>query len=215
MGKDTNDMSSALLNEKQSGFSVMTDLEIKEYAVLHEMISPFCGERCHHKGKLSYGLNSNGYDIRVQNTLYINDNASQNDIIDPCGSLSQNRQAFKQIDTNGYFAMPAGAFVLCYTIEKISLPDHVNVLVIGKSTYARCGIFVNVTSIENGSKSGHIVIEIANLSKNTVILHTGEDSGVCKFLFFKTGSCQNTYQGIYNADRQNLILPGDINIDSD
>lgn len=184
--------------------SLMTDAEIIHYVEQYNMISPFCNQR-YTKSKLSYGLNSSGYDVRMSNRIMI---ARQTDLVmDPCQTIEHNAKCFETIDTNGEFIMPPYSFILGLTLEEFSIPDDVSVLVIGKSTYARCGIFVNITSIENGTNIGSVVLEIANSSCNSVKIYTGEDSGICKFLFFKTSQCKNMYNGTFK-NQDHIVLPG-------
>lgn len=183
--------------------SLMTDSEIIEYVEKHNMISPFCDHRMN-GGKISYGLNSAGYDVRMSDTIMLARNTGK--VMDPCGSIEENEQCFETINTNGSFIMPPYSFILGLTVEEISLPDDVNVLVIGKSTYARCGIFINITSIENGTRIGNVVLEISNASCNPVKIYTG-DSGISKFLFFKTSECLTEYNGTYK-DQRSIVIPG-------
>lgn len=185
--------------------AIMSDIDIKKYVAKYNIISPFIDRKVN-SGKLSYGLNSSGYDVRMQNKIMIAKN-KQGLIIDPCQARSINKELFETVECNGEFVMPPHSFILGLTVERVCMPDNVQAIVIGKSTYARCGIFVNVTSIENGADIGHVVLEIANLSCNHVKIYTGEDSGICKFVFLNTGACMVPYSGRYSNQKE-ILIPG-------
>ena len=116
---------------------------IKHMARKHRMIEPFA-EKLVRKGKISYGLSSYGYDMRVADEFYIFHNAYPTEIIDP--------KNFKEnyfIKHKGKFCIiPPNSFVLARSVEYFRIPRNVLAIVLGKSSYARCGIIVNVTPLE-------------------------------------------------------------------
>jgi deoxycytidine triphosphate deaminase len=122
---------------------IKNDEWIKHMAKKHRMIEPFA-EKLVRKGKISYGLSSYGYDMRVADEFYIFHNAYPTEIIDP--------KNFKEnyfIKHKGKFCIiPPNSFVLARSVEYFRIPRNVLAIVLGKSSYARCGIIVNVTPLE-------------------------------------------------------------------
>ena len=122
---------------------IKNDEWIKHMARKHRMIEPFA-EKLVRKGKISYGLSSYGYDMRVADEFYIFHNAYPTEIIDP--------KNFKEnyfIKHKGKFCIiPPNSFVLARSVEYFRIPRNVLAIVLGKSSYARCGIIVNVTPLE-------------------------------------------------------------------
>jgi deoxycytidine triphosphate deaminase len=122
---------------------IKNDEWIKHMARKHKMIEPFA-EKLVRKGKISYGLSSYGYDMRVADEFYIFHNAYPTEIIDP--------KNFKEnyfIKHRGKFCIvPPNSFALARSVEYFRIPRNVLAIVLGKSSYARCGIIVNVTPLE-------------------------------------------------------------------
>jgi deoxycytidine triphosphate deaminase len=122
---------------------IKNDEWIKHMAIKHKMIEPFA-EKLVRKGKISYGLSSYGYDMRVADEFYIFHNTYPTEIIDP--------KNFKEnyfIKHKGKFCIiPPNSFVLARSVEYFRIPRNVLAIVLGKSSYARCGIIVNVTPLE-------------------------------------------------------------------
>ena len=138
------------------------------------MIEPFCDENIG-KGVVSYGVSSYGYDIRVGNEFKIFTNVF-NTIIDP-----KNFDPKNVIDFCGDFCVvPANSFALARTVEYFKMPRDVLAICLGKSTYARCGIIVNVTPFEPGFE-GHITIEISNTTPLPAKIYANE--GIAQVLF--------------------------------
>ena len=168
--------------------SILSDQEIME-AAYKGMISPF--EKAQQtNGKLSYGLSSYGYDARLGNNFKIFTNAQigKSTYIDP-----KKFQKHHYINHNGDDCMiPPGGFVLGHTFETFCLPRNILAICIGKSTYARCGIIVNVTPLEPESK-GQVTLEFSNTTPLPVKLYALE--GVCQFLFFEgKKTCKTSYK---------------------
>jgi dCTP deaminase len=134
---------------------VLSDKTIKRLALEKDMIKPFVPKQVR-KGKISYGLSSYGYDARVSNEFKIFTNVNSG-IVDP--------KKFKNdsfvTKTGKECIIPPNSFALARTMEYFKIPEHVLVICLGKSTYARCGIIVNVTPLEPGWE-GHVTLEFSN-----------------------------------------------------
>ena len=178
--------------------SIISDLEIRELALKHNMISPFIdGQiKVNSAGEpaISYGLSSYGYDARVANEFKIFTNVDSA-IIDP---KKFDDNSFVNRETN-VCTIPPNSFVLARTVEYFKIPRDVLVVCVGKSTYARCGIIVNVTPLEP-EWEGHVTLEFSNTTPLPAKIYAGE--GACQFLFFK-GSvvCETSY-----ADRSGKYM---------
>jgi dCTP deaminase len=140
------------------------------------MIEPFV-ERQKREGVISYGLSSYGYDARVGREFKIFTNVDSA-IVDP-KAFSDKSFVDRESDV---CIVPPNSFALATTIEYFRVPRDVLVVCLGKSTYARCGIIVNVTPLEP-EWEGHVTIEISNTTPLPARIYAGE--GICQFLFFK------------------------------
>lgn len=150
------------------------------------MISPFF-EAKQKQGIVSYGLSSYGYDARVANEFKVFTNVFSS-VIDP---KDFNPKSFVDIETD-VCIIPPNSFALARTVEYFRIPRDVLVLCIGKSTYARCGIIVNVTPLEP-EWEGHVTIEISNTTPLPAKIYANE--GICQFLFLRgEGVCQKSYR---------------------
>ncbi|MDR3617707.1 MAG: dCTP deaminase [Paludisphaera borealis] len=181
--------------------SVLPDHWIRNQARNHGMIAPF-EERLQREGVISYGLSSYGYDARVSDEFKIFTNVNSA-IVDP-----------KAFDTAGFVdrkaevcTIPPNSFVLARTVEYFRIPRDVLVICVGKSTYARCGIIVNVTPLEP-EWEGHVTLEFSNTTPLPARLYANE--GACQFLFLKADSpCEVSYgdrKGKYQGQR-GVTLP--------
>lgn len=154
-------------------------------------------------GVVSYGLSSFGYDMRVDEYWKVyRPNNSEMCVLDPKVSMINNYDSFVATE----ITMMPGDFVLCQSYERFIIPDDVLVVVVGKSTYARLGIIVNVTPLEPGWE-GIVTIEISNTNTVPVRIHAFE--GIAQCLFFKGNKPDVTYsnrQGRYNM-QQGITLP--------
>jgi dCTP deaminase len=170
--------------------SIMSDKEILLYATKRQMIDPFenslvstlNGEKC-----ISYGLSSYGYDARVANEFKIFTNFN-NTVVDPKNFTSDNVVSF-----NGdKCIIPPNSFALGVTVEKFKIPRDYIVICLGKSTYARCGIVVNVTPLEP-EWEGHVTLEFSNTTPLPAVIYANE--GACQFLFIKgISTCETSYK---------------------
>jgi len=165
------------------------------------MIDPFA-ERQENFGKISYGLSSYGYDARVADEFKIFTNVD-NAIVDP-KNFSDKGFVDRQTDV---CIIPPNSFALARTVEYFRIPRDVLVICLGKSTYARCGIIVNVTPLEP-EWEGHVTLEFSNTTPLPAKIYAFE--GGCQFLFFKgEGPCEVSYKdrdGRYMGQRS-VTLP--------
>lgn len=164
---------------------ILADHQIRDLAVNHGMIEPFV-EKQTREGVISYGLSSYGYDSRCSDEFMIFTNVD-NAIVDP-KDFSQ--QSFVERKTD-VCVIPPNSFVLTRTVEYFKIPEDVLVVCLGKSTYARCGLIVNVTPLEPGWE-GHVTLEISNTTPLPAKVYANE--GVAQFLFFKgSAPCEVSY----------------------
>ena len=164
---------------------IMPDHWIREQAINHGMIEPFV-EKQTAEGKISYGLSSYGYDSRCSDEFKIFTNVD-NAIVDP-KDFSEQSFVDRQTDV---CIIPPNSFVLTRSVEYFRIPKDVLVICLGKSTYARCGLIVNVTPLEPGWE-GHVTLEISNTTPLPAKVYANE--GVAQFLFFKGSSaCEVSY----------------------
>ena len=155
---------------------VFSDKWIKKMVKSHKIISPFVSKQIR-KGKISYGLSSYGYDARVSNDFKIFTNVNST-IVDP-----------KNFKKDGFVSkksricvIPPNSFALARTVEYFRIPENVIVICLGKSTYARCGIIVNVTPLEPGWE-GHVTLEFSNSTPLPAKIYANE--GAAQFVFIK------------------------------
>lgn len=161
--------------------SILADNTIKELVNSQEMISPFVDHQVKQNSDgeniLSYGLSSYGYDARVSSKFKIFTNVYSS-TVDPKDFIASN---LVEIETN-ICMIPPNSFALGRTVEYFKMPRDVLAVCIGKSTYARCGIIVNVTPLEPEC-AGFVVLEFSNTSPLPAKIYANE--GACQFLFFK------------------------------
>ena len=170
--------------------SILSDKEITERCEKENMIEPFVKElvRKDTNAKLlSYGLSSYGYDVRVSNEFKIFTNIN-NSVIDP-KNFSNDNFVTKTTDC---CILPPNSFALANTVETFKIPRDIIVVCVGKSTYARCGIVINVTPIEPEFE-GQVVLEFSNTTNLPAKIYANE--GACQFLFFKADTtCETSYK---------------------
>ena len=156
--------------------SVQSDKWIIQMSRDYDMISPFEDKQIR-GDKISFGVSSYGYDARVSDEFKIFTNVNS-EIVDPKNFKSTN---FLTKKTNECI-IPPNSFVLARTVEKFKIPDDVLVICLGKSTYARCGIIVNVTPLEPGWE-GYVTLEFSNTTPLPAKIYANE--GVAQFVFLK------------------------------
>jgi dCTP deaminase len=169
--------------------SIMSDKWIKDKSLNRGMISPFVEKQVRNsesKRLISYGVSSYGYDARVANEFKIFTNINTG-IVDP-KDFSSESLVQKNTDV---CIIPPNSFALARTVEYFKIPENVLVICVGKSTYARCGIIVNVTPLEPGWE-GHVTLEFSNTTPLPAKIYAGE--GACQFLFFEGNErCDTSY----------------------
>ena len=149
------------------------------------MIKPFADKQ-HGKGMISYGVSSYGYDARIDRQYKIATNINTT-IIDP-----KNMDPKSFVDFDGDVCIiPPHSFVLAKTMEYFKIPREVLVVCVGKSTYARCGLIVNVTPLEP-EWEGYVTMEISNTTDLPAKVYSNE--GIAQFLFFGGDEvCEESY----------------------
>ncbi|MCK5284535.1 MAG: dCTP deaminase [Alphaproteobacteria bacterium] len=180
---------------------LLADHQIRNLAKTKHMIEPFV-EKQKKDGVISYGLSSFGYDSRCSEDFKIFTNVD-NALVDP---KDFSEKSFVDRKAN-ICVIPPNSFVLTHTIEYFRIPEDVLVICLGKSTYARCGLIVNVTPLEPGWE-GHVTLEISNTTPLPARIYANE--GIAQFLFFKGSSvCETSYAdraGKYMG-QQGVTLP--------
>jgi dCTP deaminase len=181
--------------------SILSDIWIREMAQKQGMIEPFV-ESQKREGTISYGLSSYGYDARVAGEFRIFTNVD-NAVVDP---KNFSDSSFVERDTD-VCIIPPNSFALARTVEYFRIPRDVLVICLGKSTYARCGIIVNVTPLEP-EWEGHVTLEFSNTTPLPAKIYANE--GACQFLFLKGNEpCETSYKdraGKYMGQR-GVTLP--------
>ncbi len=164
--------------------SIKPDKWIRYMSQEHGMIEPFV--EGHVRNAVSYGNSSYGYDVRVSDEFKIFTNIN-NAIVDP-----------KNFDENSFVnvkgdvcIIPPNSFALACTVEYFRIPRNVLTICLGKSTYARCGIIVNVTPFEP-EWEGHVTIEISNTTPLPAKIYSNE--GIAQVIFFEAQDvCETSY----------------------
>jgi len=163
-----------------------SDSWIREKSLQEKMIEPFCDDQIG-QGVVSYGLSSYGYDIRVSNEFKIFTNLNST-VVDPKNFKNENVIDF----VGDECIIPPNSFALARTVEFFRMPKNVLAICLGKSTYARCGIIVNVTPFEPDFE-GHITIEISNTTPLPAKIYANE--GIAQVLFLEGDEqCETTYK---------------------
>ena len=181
--------------------SIKPDSWIRTMARDHGMIEPF-EDRQVREGVVSFGLSSYGYDIRVADEFKVFTNIN-NTVIDP---KNFDPRSFVDVKTD-VCIVPPNSFALARTIEYFRIPRDVLTVCLGKSTYARCGIIVNVTPFEP-EWEGTATLEISNTTPLPAKIYANE--GIAQVLFFQSDEpCAKSYKdkkGKYQAQR-GVTLP--------
>jgi len=180
---------------------IKADTWIRRMALEQKMIEPFVESQVR-DGVISYGLSSYGYDIRVADEFKIFTNINST-IVDP---KNFDEQSF--VDFKGEVCIiPPNSFALARTVEYFRIPRNILTICLGKSTYARCGIIVNVTPFEP-EWEGHATLEISNTTPLPARIYAGE--GIAQVVFFEADEvCEVSYadkKGKYQAQRE-ITLP--------
>lgn len=171
--------------------SVKSDRWIKEQALKHQMIEPFTEEQVRHNEAgdriISHGLSSYGYDVTCSDEWKVFTNI-HSAVVDP-----KNFHADCVVDRKAdQCIIPPNSFVLARTKEYFRIPRNVLVICLGKSTYARCGIIVNVTPLEP-EWEGHITLEFSNTTNLPALIYANE--GVAQLVFLESDEqCMVSYK---------------------
>jgi dCTP deaminase len=181
--------------------AILSDRWIREQALSNAMIEPFV-EAQRREGCISYGLSSYGYDARVSNHFKIFTNVDSA-TVDPKDFASNSF-----VDrTTDVCIIPPNSFALARTLEYFRIPRNVLTICLGKSTYARCGIIVNVTPFEP-EWEGYVTLEFSNTTPLPAKIYAGE--GCAQVLFFESDEvCETSYKdrgGKYQG-QQGVTLP--------
>ncbi len=181
--------------------SIKADHWIRKMALEHGMIEPFV-EKQVRAGVISYGVSSYGYDIRVADEFKIFTNVNSA-IVDP-----KHFDPASFVDFRGDICIvPPNSFALARTVEHFRIPRSVMAVCVGKSTYARCGIILNVTPAEP-EWEGFLTLEISNTTPLPARIYAGE--GIAQLLFFESDDpCETSYgdrKGKYQ-DQISITLP--------
>ena len=181
--------------------TILSDRWIRRMAQEKGMIEPFVDAQ-KREGVISYGLSSYGYDARVGNDFKIFTNVNSA-VVDP-KNFDQNSFVDRNTDI---CVIPPNSFVLARTVEYFRIPRDVLVICVGKSTYARCDIIVNVTPLEP-EWEGHVTLEFSNTTPLPARIYANE--GACQFLFLQGNEpCEISYRdkaGKYQGQR-GVTLP--------
>jgi len=174
---------------------------IRKMAHEHRMIDPFVENQVR-EGVISYGVSSYGYDVRVANEFKIFTNVFSASV-DP-----KHFDVKSMVDFTGdVCVVPPNSFALARTIEYFRIPRNVLTICLGKSTYARCGIIVNVTPFEP-EWEGFVTLEISNTTPLPAKIYANE--GLAQVLFFEADEvCDVSYadkKGKYQ-NQQSIVLP--------
>jgi dCTP deaminase len=176
--------------------SVRPDTWIRSMAREHRMIDPFA-DRQVRDGVISYGVSSYGYDMRIADEFQVFTNV-YGSVVDPKNFHSD---AFVSIHAD-VCVIPPNSFALGRSVEYFRIPRNVITVCLGKSTYARCGIIVNVTPFEP-EWEGFVTLEISNTTPLPARIYANE--GIAQVLFFESDDvCEISYadkKGKYQAQR--------------
>jgi dCTP deaminase len=178
-----------------------SDRWIRKMSVERDMINPF-SEKQVREGVISYGLSSYGYDLRVADEFKIFTNVN-NALVDP---KHFDEKSFVNVTTD-ICIVPPNSFALARSVEYFKIPRSILTICVGKSTYARCGIIVNVTPFEP-EWEGFVTLEISNTTPLPARIYANE--GLCQILFFESDEiCETSYadrKGKYQAQK-GIVLP--------
>ncbi|HJQ58091.1 MAG TPA: dCTP deaminase [Vineibacter sp.] len=181
--------------------AIMSDRWIRKMALEQGMIEPYVDAQ-KRDGVISYGVSSYGYDARVGGQFKIFTNVDSA-VVDP-KNFTANSFVDRQTEV---CIIPPNSFALASTVEYFRIPRDVLVICVGKSTYARCGIIVNVTPLEP-EWEGHVTLEFSNTTPLPAKVYANE--GACQFLFLRGDEpCEVSYRdkaGKYQGQR-GVTLP--------
>jgi dCTP deaminase len=159
---------------------------------------------------LSFGCCSYGYDLRLSPKEFLVFHRRPGRVLDPKDFSERDLHPVELEHERGkgkYFILPAHSYGLGVAVERLKMPRSVTGICLGKSTYARLGIIVNVTPAEAGWE-GHLTLEFSNSSDADCRIYANE--GVCQMLFFEGSPCNTSYadrRGKYQGQKERVTLP--------
>ena len=176
---------------------IKPDKWITKMALEHKMIEPFESSQVRN-GVISYGVSSYGYDMRLSNEFRIF-HGTEGAVIDP---KSVNEKSFEDVKTDTFITIPANSYVLAKSMEYFRIPRSILTICFGKSTYARCGVIVNVTPFEP-EWEGYVTLGISNTAPKPARLYANE--GIAQVIFMEADEqCLTSYadkKGKYQAQK--------------
>jgi len=186
--------------------SILSDKEISHLAQKKKMIEPFRDEQVRRgeggRAVISYGLSSYGYDLRVADEFKVFTNVF-NTVVDP---KAFDPKSFVDVRAKECI-VPPNSFALARSVEYFRIPRDILTICLGKSTYARCGIIVNVTPLEP-EWEGHVTLEISNTTPLPAKIYANE--GLAQVIFLRANTpCETSYadrNGKYQA-QTGITLP--------
>jgi len=181
---------------------ILPDHRIRALALDASMIDPFVDGQVR-DGVVSYGLSSFGYDMRIAGEFRVFTPNIHNSVVDP---KRIDERAMVEYETDDHILIPPNSYVLGRSVEYYKMPPDVLAIVLGKSTYARSGIIVNVTPLEPGWE-GHVTIEISNATPLPAKVYANE--GIAQVVFLQGESPDVSYAdkaGKYQKQR-GITLP--------
>lgn len=190
---------------------LLNDKEIKKLCE-EGMIIPYLPKlinKNNDQKAISYGQSSFGYDIRLSPSDVKIFRGVPNKIVDPknfLGMFLEDQETTEDV-SGRYFILPAFSYSLGVSVEEFKMPNNVTAICLGKSTYARCGILINVTPLEAGWR-GFLTIEISNISSSSVKIYL--DEGIAQLLFLKGNLPECSYNdrnGKYQNQAQKVVFP--------
>lgn len=184
--------------DEEPTVSIQADTWIRRMAREQKMIEPFVDSQVkvmpNGQKAISFGVSSYGYDLRIANEFKVFTNVN-NAVVDP---KNFDENAFVSVTTD-VCIVPPNSFALARSIEYFRIPRNVITICLGKSSYARCGIIVNVTPFEP-EWEGHVTIEISNTTPLPARIYANE--GIAQVLFFAADEvCETSY-----ADRNGKYM---------
>jgi dCTP deaminase len=181
---------------------VLSDAEIIERVKAMGMIEPFVDHQVS-EGVISYGLSSYGYDFRVADEFKIFSNINYA-LVDP---KNFDDHAFVDVSSDDFIIIPPNSFALARTVEYFRIPRDIITICLGKSTFARCGLILNVTPFEPGWE-GHATLEISNTTPLPAKIYANE--GIGQVIFLRgSQECRVSYKdrkGKYDM-QHGIVLP--------
>jgi dCTP deaminase len=171
------------------------------------MISPYWPSQQTGNGGIPYGLSSFGYDIRIGSTFQVFESAGFNEgVIDPKAFDPRLCRGY-EVEPYSPMYLPPHSFALGWAMEELHIPRNVLVVCVGKSTYARCGLIVNITPAEP-EWQGYLTLELSNTTPFPIKVYACE--GIAQLLFFEGEPCTTSYadrRGRYMNQGRSVTFP--------